>query len=260
VIELAVEWTSGFDTRGCQSLGDALWCWLQQVCVAASLVHSESTRDVGHFVAGAHCARLPETCGAPWQILQDIRQRSVAGAVTAVRVSADEILRTLIGMSPRRRVFAMAAAVTVTSWLGLVGCAAHDADDRDDACVWDGGLEMESDTQVLLDANDLPVRDATGRVVGVAVGDATSGRRWFGSVHGVPMLISRLPAAAARGLPALTRCVEHQLLMTMSVAVTCASGCACSSYVYVYSPEGCSTVVHSSLRLILTFALQFALS
>lgn len=77
------------------------------------------------------------------------------------------------------------------------------------SCRWDGDdspVDTAHAARVLLDfavANDLPPRPAARRVAGAAVGDAERGRRWFGDVMGVRMLVSTLPAAAASRLPAL---------------------------------------------------------
>ena len=77
------------------------------------------------------------------------------------------------------------------------------------SCRWDGDdspVDTAHAARVLADfavANDLPPRPAARRVAGAAVGDAERGRRWFGDVMGVRMLVSTLPAAAASRLPAL---------------------------------------------------------
>ena len=65
--------------------------------------------------------------------------------------------------------------------------------------------DLELGASVLRDetlANRMPARQLDG-VVGAAVGDETSGRRWFGDVFGVRMLVSTLPADVAGRMPAL---------------------------------------------------------
>jgi hypothetical protein len=80
VNELAVEWTSELDTRGCLSLGDARWCWLQQALrlPALSRVSRQETLDTLWRVLTVHAyqrraARRGRYCKTSdkdqWQVL-----------------------------------------------------------------------------------------------------------------------------------------------------------------------------------------------